>query len=193
MRYDKPLDEVLVQRLPLPLAQLYRRAHNAKTPLEGHLTAFYLWEAALKLLACVAIAEYARRPDPDPQLTERLTHLARPALGHWWDFVRCLLPVLAKQEREPFQQLSELLLGRSRDDFPRAAGLDAALLEALEGKTSARAAVRFTELFDRLVRYRNIVLAHAAPGQLKDEFHARMGAALLAGAAEVLGRLDVLA
>lgn len=33
-------DEELVRRLPLPLAQLFRRAHNAKTPLEKHLTAW---------------------------------------------------------------------------------------------------------------------------------------------------------
>ena len=52
-------DEELIRRLPLPLAQLYRRAHNAKTPLERHLTAFYLWEASLKLLASVAVVEYA--------------------------------------------------------------------------------------------------------------------------------------
>ena len=40
-------DEELVQRLPMPLAQLYRRAHNAKTALERHNTAFFLWEASL--------------------------------------------------------------------------------------------------------------------------------------------------
>jgi hypothetical protein len=166
MNSELACDEELLQRLPLPLALLYRRGHNAKTPLEGHLTAFYLWEAALKLLGSVAVVEYARHPDPDPQLAERLTSLARPALGHWWEFVRRLLPVLADQGHQPFGKLRDLLLGRSRDDFPRAAGLDAALLETLEGKAGARASVRFTELFDRLVRYRNTVLAHAAPGRL---------------------------
>src|SRR5262249_17264446 len=45
MRSVLTSDEDLVRRLPLPLAQLYRRAHNAKTALERHLTAFYLWEA----------------------------------------------------------------------------------------------------------------------------------------------------
>jgi hypothetical protein len=48
-------DEGLVRRLPLPLAQLYRRAHNAKTPLERHLNGFYLGEAALKPLAAVTV------------------------------------------------------------------------------------------------------------------------------------------
>ena len=91
-----PLDEDLLRRLPLPLAQLYRRAHNAKTPLEQHNAAFYLGEAALKLLASVAVVEYAERPEHDPQLAERLQNLARPMLGHWWEFTRRLVPVLAR-------------------------------------------------------------------------------------------------
>src|ERR1700736_559720 len=90
-------DETLVQRLPLPLAQLYRRAHNAKTALERHNTAFFLWEASLKLLGAVAVIEYAERSEYDPALSQRLTALARPALGHWWEFVRRLVPVLAEQ------------------------------------------------------------------------------------------------
>src|SRR5712692_2914657 len=88
MRHYPAPDEGLVQRLPLPLAQIYRRAHNAKTALERHLTAFSLWEASLKLLASVAIVEYAQRGEADPQLAERLQNLARPQLGHWWEFVR---------------------------------------------------------------------------------------------------------
>jgi serine/threonine protein kinase len=186
-------DEVLVRRLPLPLAQLYRRAHNAKTPLERHLTAFYLWEAAIKLLSSVAVVEYAHLGEPVPAITERLENLARPSLGHWWEFVRLIVPFLADRGREPFRSVRELLLGRSRDDLPRAAGLDAALRQVLEGKEGARASVRLQELIDRLVRYRNTMLGHGAPGRRKDDFNERLGSALLAAAAEVLGRLDVLA
>jgi serine/threonine protein kinase len=186
-------DEDLVRRLPLPLAQLYRRAHNAKTPLERHLTAFYLWEAALKLLAATAIVEYAERGSHDPQLDERLTNLARPSLGHWWEFVRRLVPVLADHGDEGFGKVRDLVLGRTRDDLPRAAGLDAALREALAGQGSARTTVRLTELLDRLVQYRNQELGHGAAGQRSGDFYEAMGRALLAGVAEVLGRLDVLA
>ena len=78
-----PADEDLVRRLPLPLAQLYRRAHNAKTPLERHQAAYYLWEAALKLLGSGAVVEYAEGSKHDPALAELLTSLARPAVGHW--------------------------------------------------------------------------------------------------------------
>lgn len=65
-------DEQLVQRLPLPLAQLYRHAHNAKTPLERHNAAYCLWEAALKLLGTVAVAEFAALENYDPKAFFRL-------------------------------------------------------------------------------------------------------------------------
>jgi serine/threonine protein kinase len=188
-------DESLAQRLPLPVARLYRRAHNAKDALNRHLTAFSLWEAGLKLLASVAVVEYARRGRPDSQLAEVLHNLARPSLGHWWDFTRRLMPILGDAGDPGFQSLRKLLLGKTRDDLPRLAGLDAALLEALgSGPSQARSTVRLTELFDRLVRYRNtVLLGHAAPGQLPESFHERMAPALLAGTAELFAKLDVLA
>src|SRR3954470_23896399 len=102
-------DEDLIRSLPLPLAHLYRRAHNAKTPLERHHAAFYLWEAALKLLGSVAVIAYADHRPHDEQLAERLRNLARPALGHWWEFVRRLLPVLAGAGDTPFAALRDLL------------------------------------------------------------------------------------
>lgn len=194
MPADFACDENLIRRLPLPLAQLYRRAHNAKTPLERHLTAYYLWEAGLKLLASVAVVEYAEAGlTPDPQFAERLTSLARPSLGHWWEFVRRLLPLLAERGDAGFQKARDLVLGRSRDDLPHAAGLDAVLREELEGKPGARTTVRLTELFDRLIRYRNQEVGHGAAGRRPALFYERLGAALLAGAADVFGRAEMLA
>jgi hypothetical protein len=193
MRSALTIDEDLVHRLPLPLARLYRRAHNAKSPLERHLTAYYLWEAGLKLLGSVAIVEYAERPEHDPQLAERLHNLARPAVGHWWEFVRLLVPLLAGAGDWPFAAARELVLGRTRDDLPHAAGLDAALCEALDGRGGSRSTVRLSELFDRLVRYRNRELGHGASGQRPNGFYERMGHALLVGVAEVFGRLDACA
>src|SRR5947209_8214881 len=183
MPAELPFDDTLVQRLPLPLAQLYRRAHNAKTAVERHLNAFALWEAALKLLSAAAVVEYATRPDPEPHLAERLQALARPSLGHWWEFVRLLVPALAERGSAPYRSVRDLVLGRARDDCPRAAGLDALLREALEGRAGARATVRFSDLFDRLVEYRNKVIAHAAPGGLGEAFHERLAGGLLAAAA----------
>jgi WD40 repeat protein/serine/threonine protein kinase len=187
------LDEGLVQRLPLPLAQLCLRAHNAHTPLERHQGAYYLWEAALKLLACVAVAEYAELGQRDPELAERLKSLARPSLGHWWEFTRRLVPILADAGDPGFAAVRELLLGRARDDMPGAAALDAALTAALGGRGGTRRTVRLTELFDRLVQYRNHEIGHGAAGQRPGSFYDEMSRMILAGVAQVLGRLDVLA
>jgi serine/threonine protein kinase len=191
MPIDAHPDASPARRLCLPLAQLYRRASNARTPLERHLTAFYLWEAALKLLASSAVAGYAHGGAPRAELAERLQNLARPALGHWWEFVRLLVPALAEHSAAVVGPARELLSGRPRDDLPGAAGLDAVLHDALEQGRGGRAMVRLPELFDRLVLYRNKVLAHAAPGRLKDDFSERMAGAILAGVAEILLRFEV--
>jgi WD40 repeat protein/serine/threonine protein kinase len=187
------IDEQLLQRLPLPLVQLCRRAQNAKTPLERHLSAYYLWEAALKLLGATAVMEYAELSDHEPQLTGMMKNLARPSVGHWWEFVRRLVPVLADKGDVGFVSVRDLVLGRARDDLPRTAGLYAALTEALEGKSGARTTVRITELFDRLVTYRNREIGHGAAGQKPSEFYQRMGRTLLAGITQILTRVDVLA
>ncbi len=149
------VDESLVQRFPTPLAKLVRRACNAKTPLDRHQAAFYLWEAAIKLLGSVAVVEYAALGDHDPKLVEMLENLARPAFGHWWEFIRRLVPVLADSGDEGFCKVRDLVLGPTRDDLPRAAGLDVALVENQKGKAPARSTVCLTELFDRVVWYRN--------------------------------------
>jgi eukaryotic-like serine/threonine-protein kinase len=193
MSSTSSVDPELIGRLPLPLAQLYRRACNAKTAHERHLVGFYLWEAALKLLGSSAIACYACQPRHDPALVQRLQNLARPSLGHWWEFVRLLTATLADVGDPGFLGVRDLVLGKTRDDLPRLAGLDAALLETREGKTRAKTTVRLTELFDRLVGYRNSEIGHGAATSRPAAHHERLGRALLAGIPELLQRLDVLA
>ncbi len=187
------VDESLVQRLPTPLVKLIRRAQNAKTPFDRHQDAYYLWEASLKLLASVTVVEYAELNDHEPKLVAMLENLARPTIGHWWEFTRRLVPVLADAGDAGFVRIRELLLGRARDDLPRAAGLDAALIEHQQGKASARSTVRLTELFDHLVSYRNQEIGHGAAGQRPGRFYDRMTRSLLGGMSELLGELDVLA
>jgi hypothetical protein len=55
MSEEHQLDEALEQQLPLPLAQLHRRAFNAATSQERHGRAYFLAEAALKLAASLRI------------------------------------------------------------------------------------------------------------------------------------------
>src|SRR5262249_49464489 len=71
--------------------------------------------------------------------------------------------------------------------------VDAALRELLEATPGARVTVRLSELFERMVRYRNQETGHGAPGQRQPAFYDRMGQAILLGVGEILSRLDVLA
>src|ERR1700710_1131674 len=74
-------------RLPLPLAQLYGRAHNAKDARARHDNTFYLFEALIKLAAAPAVAAYldeVERGAPRvPALDRLLVCLASPSLGQW--------------------------------------------------------------------------------------------------------------
>ena len=56
--------------LPLPIASLARRANNAKGSKERHDTAYFAWEASVRLAV-------AARPPADA------ASLKRPSAGHW--------------------------------------------------------------------------------------------------------------
>jgi hypothetical protein len=193
MRPELPFDEDLCRKLPLPLAQLYRRAHNAKSAQERHHAAYYLWEAALKLLGATAVVTYLDAAStPSGRLAEALQNLARPAIGHWWEIVRLLTVELADRDAA-FARLRDLLLGRARTDLPRVAGLDAALIATLEQRSVSHATVRLSELFDRLVRYRNSDFGHGAVDMKHSSHYEELGRALLSGVPQLLQHLDVLA
>jgi hypothetical protein len=185
---DLRIDEALIGRLPLPLARLYRLASRARTPLEQHACAVYLWEAALKLLASLTVIEYLARGEPDPGVQERLAHLARPSLGRWLEFILRLVPLLAERD-PPFASVQGFLRGGPQWPLPRGQALMAAFGEEKERPTSR---VGLARLFDELVAYRNRELGHGATGHRPNEFYLTMGRALLEAAAETLGQLDVL-
>ena len=169
----------------------YRRAVNAKSSRDAHDFAFYLWEAAIKLLAIAAIAQYRSDGASDVKIDERLKNLARPSLGHWWELARLLLPILAERH-ESYRTLNDVLFGRARSDLPRCAGLEAALNSALGRAGNGRSTVQVSELFDRLIEYRNKSTGHGAPAARTIEHFRPLTDALLLAAAELFERLDVL-
>jgi hypothetical protein len=68
--------------LPLPLAQLYSRAFNAKDPRSRHDNAFYLFEATIKLAAAPAVACYVRDVSSAPRaLAFESRHAANGRMG----------------------------------------------------------------------------------------------------------------
>ena len=74
-------------RLPLPLAQLYSRANNAKDARGRHDSTYYLFEALVKLGASVATATYLQEVRSGSSRVEaidrNLTALALPSFGQW--------------------------------------------------------------------------------------------------------------
>src|SRR5438874_11684999 len=79
-------------RLPLPLAQLYSRAYNAKDARGRHDNSFYLCEALVKLAAAPAVAAYLDEVERGaarvPALDRLLAQLALPSLGQWLAMLR---------------------------------------------------------------------------------------------------------
>jgi len=85
MRPELPFDDALCRKLPLPLAQHYRRAHNAKSAQERYHAGYYLWEASLKLLAATAVVSYFHAGGtPTGRLAEALQNFARPSVWCSW-------------------------------------------------------------------------------------------------------------
>jgi len=187
------LDREILNRLPLPLAQLARRVMNAKTAGEKHQAAFSLWESSIKLLASLAVAEYSRRKECDEGIDRCLENLARPALGHWWEFVRRILPLLHGDGGGRFEAVSRIILGPRRYDCPRMAGLDSMLQEVLEGKKVVGTSVRVLLLLDRVVRYRNSEIGHGAPGLRPADHYDGIANAMFAGFLELTETVDLLA
>ena len=132
MNRERDFDEELVGRLPLPLAQIYRRAHHAKMALERHQTAYYLWEAALKLLASVAMVEAAELENGDSRHSPPPAPPAWPGVADWWEMVGELVSRLAESDPE-FQSLQDFFTLPLAGNLPQAAALDALLQEPGEG------------------------------------------------------------
>ena len=102
--------------LPLPVATLVRRARNAKSAKERHDTAYFAWEASLRLLV-------AARPPPD------LAPLARGSVGHWVRAARADETLLdAAALLDAFALLTEV--GTGRKEAPRSVS-SKRLLDAL--------------------------------------------------------------
>jgi serine/threonine protein kinase/formylglycine-generating enzyme required for sulfatase activity len=176
----------LRDRLPLPLARLYRRAFNAKARIDRHHNAFYLLEATIKAAAAAQIAAYVAGGARDPTLDRRLAHLALPSIGHWVAFLREVSAATARLDPHPFPDIAGVaaLLAQPRDNLPAVAACTAAMSGRSGGK------VRPLDFIDSVPAYRNRVFGH---GGMRDEpYYAEMGDVLLTAAVEFLDKVPLL-
>src|SRR5262249_33041042 len=160
-----------VRRLPLPLARLCRLAEGARTPLERHAHAFYLWEASLRLLGSVALVEYLARDDCRPDADGSLAYLVRPSLRRWWEVILSVLPHLAGCGDAHFASIDAALRAGAQVGLPRTQALVAQIRE----DASAPAPVGLEQAVDELVAYRARELGHGMAGERPNEFYTRMG------------------
>ncbi|HEX3870573.1 MAG TPA: hypothetical protein VHV77_09065, partial [Pirellulales bacterium] len=141
-------------RLPLPLAQLYRRSFTDKSARSRHDNAYYLFEALFKLAAAPSIACYldevdagAARVEPIDKL---LANLALPSIGHWKGMVQALAAHFGKRTDARQHPLGHLhaQLTRARNDLPGALALYQRIKTGPDAKPSGDSTCSPLSVFD---------------------------------------------
>jgi WD40 repeat protein/serine/threonine protein kinase/tetratricopeptide (TPR) repeat protein len=186
-------------RLPLPLAQLYSRAHNAKGARSRHDNSFYLFEALVKLAVAPAVAVYLYETDQGgprvPALDRLLAQLALPSLGQWVGMLRELGRFFGGRTDAALHPLGHLWqqLDAARRDRPAVLALYRRLKNGVDGPPAGDQACSLLQLFDALVLYRNGVFGHGGP-RFEEFYEQEMGPLLFPALNEVLaeGVLDLL-
>lgn len=176
--------QATLSRLAQPLAEVLVRALNGKSAVERHHCAFYLGEAALRLVGAAAVCAWRQeRRDAGDPLDGRVAGLARPSMGVWVAWVR---DVSARID-------SPLLIpvdapGPCAERWVEAAA-DRDVLERSAVRSVRRAGP--AGLFEQLVRYRNDVIGHGA--QRVRGFYEDMTPLLLDAVVEQIARYPWLA
>lgn len=186
-------------RLPLPLAQLYSRTHNAKQARARHDYAFYLCESLIKLattpLAATYLDEAARGETRNAAIDERLPCLRLPSLGHWMGLLRDLAKHFGTRDDADLHPLGHLWnqLNAKRRDWDNVLALFQRIKNGPDGESSNSKSCSALEVFDALVQYRNTVFGHGA-SRVESFYEQEMGPLLLPAVTELLadGVLDLL-
>ena len=156
-------------RLPLPLAQLYSRAYNAKDARARHDNAFYLCEALIKLAAAPAVACYLHEANsgrPRVNAIDRLlVQLALPSLGQWLAILRELSRFFGgavDAARHPLGRLHDQLT-QQRADRPALLALFQRIKNGPDGTPVGDQRCSVMQVLNALVQYRNHVFGHGGP------------------------------
>jgi hypothetical protein len=186
-----------VVRLPLPLAQLYNRAHNDEDPRDRHDNAFYLCEALVKLMATPLMMAYLHEVQQGSQRVDEidrlLVQLALPSLGQWVGMVRELarhFGTRAEAASHPLGHLWSQLTHRHRGQ-PGLLALYQRIKNGPDGSPTDERTCTVLQVLEALVQYRNAVFGHWA-GRFRVFYEQHMGPLLLPAINEILAE-EVLA
>ena len=186
-------DRRYLMHLPLPLAQLYRRAYNAKDARGRHDNAFYSFEALIKLAACPLVVAYldeVRRSGVHVEALDRvLLRLALPSLGQWLNILRELARRFASLTDAASHPLGHVWtrLTRPHQDQPGMLALYRRIKNGPDGTPSTDPSCSLLQLLDALVQYRNGVFGHGA-ARFESFYEHDMGPLLFPALNEVLAK-----
>ena len=185
----------LLPTLPLPLAQLLRRALNGKSPAERHNCAFYLAEASLKLASAARIGLYLERGlQHGSAIAKALEGLMLPSMGQWCGLLRMVNGALGELSDAALLPLARCAaaLDRKRPQWGAVKALAERSVELgiVGAETAKRARGRGAlGFFELVTSYRNEVMGHGS--QRSSDFYQELAQLLLAATGEVLA-LDEL-
>jgi len=186
-------------RLPLPLAQLYSRAHNSPSSRARHDNSFYLFEALIKLSAAPLVGAYLGEIEagaPRAAALDRLlAQLALPSLGQWVGILRETARHFGTRPEAVSHPLGHVWqqLNAKRRSPSAALELFRRIKNGPDGQPAGDESSSLLELFDALVLYRNTVFGHGA-GRSEEFYETEMGPLLFPAASDILseGVLDLL-
>ncbi len=178
-------------RLPLPLAQLYSRAHNAKSARDRHDLTYFLFEAAVRMAVAPLVLTYLNEIEhgqPRSAIVERgLLHLSRPSAGHWIGLLRELSRYFGERVDAATHPLGHLWkqLSVARSDLEGGLNLYRRIKHGPDGPVANDTSMSLLGLLDALVPYRNKIIGH---GGVRDaEFYeSQIGPLLFPAANDLL-------
>ncbi|MFC1853298.1 hypothetical protein ACFL27_24130 [candidate division CSSED10-310 bacterium] len=185
-----PIQTQKLHAIPLPIAQVLRRAINAKSAVDRHHLAFFAGEALMKLAAAARVSVYLQYCfGPGGKLSQQLESLVLPSTGHWLGFLRDVSAHLVKQSDRGMIPLAESYLNLAKA-HPEWNNVEQFLITCVEvctlkkeGATEARRK-GVLGFFTALVAYRNQVMGHGA--QRQRSYYEQMGPLLLNAVVEVI-------
>ncbi|MBI3860444.1 MAG: serine/threonine-protein kinase [Planctomycetia bacterium] len=185
------LDRDFALQLPLPIAQLYGQASTARDARGRHDSAFYLFEAQIKLAAATAIAMYLEEVEGgsarSPKIDRLLQNLALPALGQWVRMLNDLARRFAERRETSAHPLAHVhgRLQAQRPDRPAILALYRRIRKGARDSAIAPASCSLLELFAAVARYGNEVFGPSG-GRLNFFYTNEMAPLLLPAAVELI-------
>lgn len=181
----------LVQHLPLPIAQLYRRARNAKSATEKHQAAYFLWEASIKLLTTSVVLEFGHSRTANEEQSNLLHRLACPKLADWIDILNSLLPEIGENDSS-LRATSRALKSNLASQFDSCRDLASSLQRVNQTDMIDDTSATLLDLFAQLPAYRWRVWSQQPLANDNEGSIELLGDRMLASAENWLPQVDLL-